>query len=258
MDSDVDLISAKAMLEWVEELGISEAISEKPINRFNTKADEKAKITVPRIIERLPTLNAYVPMEEAAIVSAKAENLQDLKTAIEEFPHCDLKQGARNAVFSAGSPSAKIMIIGEAPGKDEDYQGVPFVGRAGQLLDKMLLSIGFNRNESDIEKSVYITNVIPWRPPENREPSSEEIDMMMPFLRRHIELVNPMVVVAMGNVSCQCLLGRRGITKLRGIWDEAFGIPVLPMLHPAYLLRNPVAKREAWFDLLSLKEMVLS
>ena len=258
MDSDFDLLTAKAILEWQEELGISEAISEKPINRFDTKKAEDSKIKVPRSIERTPTLNAHDPIDEATIVSTKAENLQDLKTAIDEFPHCDLKHGARNAVFSAGSPSAKIMIIGEAPGRDEDYQGVPFVGRAGQLLDKMLLSIGFNRGESDIKKSVYITNVIPWRPPENREPTKEEIDMMLPFLRRHIELVDPMVVVAMGNVSCQCLLGRRGITKLRGIWDEAFGVPVLPMLHPAYLLRNPVAKREAWFDLLSLKEMVLS
>ena len=122
----------------------------------------------------------------------------------------------------------------------------------------MLFSIGLSREESDVEKSVYITNVIPWRPPENREPTQDEIDMMLPFLKRHAELVEPKVIVAMGNVSCQALLGRRGITKLRGVWAEALGLPVLPMLHPAYLLRNPVAKREAWSDLLSLKEKVFT
>ena len=122
----------------------------------------------------------------------------------------------------------------------------------------MLFSIGLNRDESDVEKTVYITNVIPWRPPENREPTQDEIDMMLPFLKRHVELVQPLAIVAMGNVSCQSLLGRRGIKKLRGIWFEAFGLPVLPMLHPAYLLRNPIAKREAWIDLLSLKEKVFT
>ena len=192
------------------------------------------------------------------MVSANAKNLSELKAAIENFPYCDLKYGARNAVFSAGSPSAKIMIIGEAPGRDEDFKGEPFVGRAGQLLDKMLFSIGLSREASDAEKSVYITNVMPWRPPENREPTQDEIDMMLPFLKRHIELVKPDVLVAMGNISCQSLIGRRGITKIRGIWAEAFGLPVLPMLHPAYLLRNPVAKREAWFDLLSLREKVFT
>ena len=150
------------------------------------------------------------------------------------------------------------MIIGEAPGREEDFKGEPFVGRAGQLLDKMLFSIGLSREASDAEKSVYITNVMPWRPPENREPTQDEIDMMVPFLNRHIELVNPNVLVEMGNISCQSLIARRGITKIRGIWAEAFGLPVLPMLHPAYLLRNPVAKREAWFDLLSLREKVFT
>ena len=198
------------------------------------------------------------PTDEAVMVSANAKNLSELKAAIENFPYCDLKYGARNAVFSAGSPSAKIMIIGEAPGREEDFKGEPFVGRAGQLLDKMLFSIGLSREASDAEKSVYITNVMPWRPPENREPTQDEIDMMLPFLKRHIELVKPDVLVAMGNISCQSLIGRRGITKIRGIWAEAFGLPVLPMLHPAYLLRNPVAKREAWFDLLSLREKVFT
>ena len=258
MESDFDLLDAKAMLKWQAELGISEAISEKPINRFEKNADEKPRVKTTNPNVTHAKIKSQSPIDEALLKSANAKNFLELKSAIENFQHCDLKRGARNTVFSAGSSAAKIMIIGEAPGREEDVQGVPFVGCAGQLLDKMLFSIGLNREESDVQKSVYITNVIPWRPPENREPSQHEIDMMLPFLKRHIELVAPKVIVAMGNVSCQTLLGRKGITKLRGVWAEAFGLPVLPMLHPAYLLRNPVAKREAWSDLLSLKEMVFT
>ena len=258
MESVFDLKSAKALLEWHAELGISEAISERPINRFESKVEANLGPKTSEPKDNPVNIIPDNPTEEAVMVSANAKNLSELKAAIENFPHCDLKYGARNAVFSAGSPSAKIMIIGEAPGREEDFQGEPFVGSAGQLLDKMLFSIGLSREGSDADKSVYITNVMPWRPPENREPTQDEIDMMLPFLKRHIELVKPDVLVAMGNISCQSLIGRRGITKIRGIWVEAFGLPVLPMLHPAYLLRNPVAKREAWFDLLSLRKKVFT
>ena len=141
------------------------------------------------------------------------------------------------------------MIIGEAPGRDEDREGKPFVGRAGQLLDRMFDAIGMARSEN-----VYITNVLPWRPPQNRDPKPDEVAMMMPFVRRHIALARPKVLVAMGNHSCHALLAKRGITKLRGQWHAALDLPVLPMLHPAYLLRQPHAKRQAWDDLLSLKQ----
>ena len=258
MESVFDLKSAKALLEWHAELGISEAISERPVNRFEGKVEANLGPKTSELKDNPVNIIADNPIDQAVMVTANAKNLSELKAAIENFPHCDLKYGARNAVFSAGSPSAKIMIIGEAPGREEDFQGEPFVGRAGQLLDKMLFSIGLSREARAAEKSVYITNVMPWRPPENREPTQDEIDMMVPFLKRHIELVKPNVLVAMGNISCQSLIGRRGITKIRGIWAEAFGLPVLPMLHPAYLLRNPVAKREAWFDLLSLREKVFT
>ena len=143
------------------------------------------------------------------------------------------------------------MLIGEAPGREEDLEGRPFVGRAGQLLDRMLAAIDMSRDA--ILAPVYITNVLPWRPPQNRDPKPEEIAMMRPFLERHVALINPDVVVLMGNVSCQAVLGKRGITRLRGQWTEAFGKPALPMFHPAYLLRTPRAKREAWSDLLALK-----
>ena len=140
------------------------------------------------------------------------------------------------------------MIIGEAPGRDEDREGRPFVGRAGQLLDKMLGAIDLDR-----DKNVYITNVLPWRPPQNRDPLPAEVAMMVPFLKRHVELAEPEVLVLMGNISCQAVLGKRGITRLRGEWDQVWGKPVIPMFHPAYLLRQPVQKRAAWGDLLELK-----
>ena len=165
----------------------------------------------------------------------------------------DLKMGARNLVFFDGNPAARVMIIGEAPGRDEDMQGKPFVGRAGQLLDRMLAAIGMARHADDPARAVYITNVLPWRPPQNRDPTPEEIAMLLPFVQRHVELVDPELVVLMGNTSCQAGLGRRGITRLRGTWTQAYGRPALPMFHPAGLLRNPHNKRHAWADLLELQ-----
>jgi DNA polymerase len=146
------------------------------------------------------------------------------------------------------------MVIGEGPGRDEDMQGSPFVGRAGQLLDKMFAAIGLSRDAVDLERAIYITNVVPWRPPQNRDPSPDEIEMMLPFLQRHVELAAPDVIIAMGNISCSAILGQKGISRLRGTWAKAFGVDVLPMFHPAYLLRNPISKREAWADLLSVKQ----
>jgi DNA polymerase len=155
-------------------------------------------------------------------------------------------------VFSDGHPGARVMILGEAPGRDEDMQGRPFVGRAGQLLDRMFASIGLSRTAPDPGRAIYIANVLPWRPPQNREPTPEEIAMMLPFVRAHVTLAAPDVLVLMGNTPCGAILGQRGVTRLRGQWADALGRPVLPMVHPAYLLRNPAAKREAWADLLSL------
>jgi DNA polymerase len=185
-----------------------------------------------------------VVAQEAA---AAASTLDELRAAIGAYEHCALKRGARNLVFSDGAPDARVMIVGEAPGRDEDLQGRPFVGRAGQLLDRMLAPLGLSRAEN-----VYITNVLPWRPPQNRDPRPDEIAMMKPFLARHIALVDPDLLVIMGNISCDALLGRRGITRLRGTWAEAEGRPAMPMFHPAYLLRQPQMKREAWADMLAV------
>lgn len=184
-------------------------------------------------------------------------DLNALREAVATHPH-PLKENARNCVFADGNPAAKIMIIGEAPGRDEDLQGLPFVGRSGQLLDRMLACIGLDRHAEDAARAVYIANILPWRPVSNRTPSVDEANEFRPFIDRHVALIDPAVVVTMGNVSTKTLLATKtGIMRMRGTWTEAeIGgrtRAVLPMLHPAYLLRQPVDKRHAWADLLSLK-----
>ena len=193
------------------------------------------------------------PVDLARAAANAARSLEDLRAAIVGFDHCDLKKGARNTVFADGNPAARVLILGEAPGADEDREGRPFVGRAGQLLDKMFAAIGLSRTSPDAATALYITNVLPWRPPGNRDPEPVEIAMMLPFVERHIALVDPAVIVVVGNTPLFALTGTKGILRARGNWTMALGKPVLPMTHPAYLLRNPAAKREAWADLLSLK-----
>ena len=253
---------ALALLNWQIELGATDAISDTPVDRYalpdkqaGRPAAPPAQGSVPGVAPAVPTPPAAAAevdaVAEAQRMAADAGDLPALRAALESFEHCALKKGARNLVFSDGQPGARVMIVGEAPGRDEDMQGRPFVGRAGQLLDAMLAAIDMGRDNDDAP--VYITNVLPWRPPQNRDPHPEEIAMMRPFLERHIALAKPDVLVIMGNISAHALLGKRGITRLRGNWTEAHGLPAMPMVHPAYLLRNPAAKREAWADLLSLK-----
>ena len=201
----------------------------------------------------VPAAPAVDVVAAARAVAAQASNLDALREALRGFEHCDLRRGARNLVFADGNPQARVLILGEAPGRDEDMEGRPFVGAAGQLLDQMFAAIGLSRASPDAQAALYITNVMPWRPPGNRDPSPDEIAMMRPFVERHIALVDPQVIVAMGNSPLFALTGGAGIARARGTWAEAFGKPVLPMAHPAYLLRNPIAKREAWADLLALQ-----
>ncbi|MEK6216376.1 MAG: uracil-DNA glycosylase [Boseongicola sp.] len=240
----------KAALELQIALGADEAIGDVPVDRY-TLAKEAPAPAVAR--EAIKELAVEDPVAVAAEAAAAAGNLSELRAAMDAYTHCELKRGARQLVFADGQPNAQVMIIGEAPGRDEDIQGKPFVGRAGQLLDLMFSHIGMSRTSPDAGQALYITNVLPWRPPQNRDPREDEIAMLQPFLKRHVELIAPEVLVIMGNHACQALLGRRGITRLRGAWAEAIGLPALPMFHPAYLLRNPAAKREAWADLLALK-----
>lgn len=255
---EIDFATARAMLEWQIELGADEAMLDAPVNRYEESppakpapapAAEQAEEPLPAPVP----VAAVDPVVEAAALAARAHDLAALAEAMAGFDHCELKRGARNFVFADGNPKARVLILGEAPGREEDLEGRPFVGPAGQLLDRMLAAIGLSRTSPDPSAAVYITNVLPWRPPANREPEPEEIAMFRPFIARHVELVAPDVVVLMGNPACMAALGQRGILRLRGHWAEAFGRPALPMTHPAYLLRNPAAKREAWADLLALR-----
>ena len=244
--------AALAALEWQMDLGVTEITGEGPVDRYALPETLKPAAKTPA-----PTPPAEAPLDSVAAARAAtsaATTLDALRIALTAFEMCDLKRGAKSTVFADGNPAARVLILGEAPGRDEDLEGRPFVGRAGQLLDRMFAAIGLSRTSLDPATALYITNVMPWRPPQNRDPEPEEIAMMRPFVERHIELVNPALIVAMGNTPCQCLLGTRGILRLRGTWAQALGRPVLPMTHPAYLLRTPAAKREAWADLLSLKE----
>ncbi|MGJ8628848.1 MAG: uracil-DNA glycosylase [Sulfitobacter sp.] len=242
----------RTLLEWQVELGATEAICDAPVNRYDVPAAvEKPKATATLTTPMNAAPQKVDAIAAAAQAAAAARSLDELRAAMERFDLCELKKGARNLVFSDGLAGARVMIIGEAPGRDEDLAGKPFVGKAGQLLDKMLAAIDLGRDHADAP--VYITNVLPWRPPQNRDPKPDEIAMMLPFLLRHIELAKPEILVVVGNWSCQALLGKRGITRLRGQWTQAAGLPALPMFHPAYLLRSPEFKREAWTDLLSLK-----
>jgi len=252
MESQLDWHYAKAVLEWQMEMGATEAILDAPVNRFELA--DRAKPAVSKTTAVPTKIVEETPADIATKLAQSAKSLDDLRAIMDGFEHCDLKRGARQLVFSDGKVGARVMVIGEGPGRDEDMQGSPFVGRAGQLLDKMFAAIGLSRDAVDLERAIYITNVVPWRPPQNRDPSPDEIEMMLPFLQRHVELAAPDVIIAMGNISCSAILGQKGISRLRGTWAKAFGVDVLPMFHPAYLLRNPISKREAWADLLSVKQ----
>ena len=251
MESAGDWHSAKALLEWQIEMGADEAIEDAPVDRYALPDTAKPAVAAKLAAQPAAPVARVAkedPVEVARAAAAAASDLDALRAAMAAFEHCELKKGARNLVFADGVAGAPVMIIGEAPGRDEDREGRPFVGRAGQLLDRMLAAIGLSRAEN-----VYITNVLPWRPPQNRDPRPDEIAMLKPFLERHVALADPKVIVLMGNISCQAVLGKRGITRLRGNWDQALGKPILPMFHPAYLLRQPSAKRQAWADLLELQ-----
>lgn len=271
--------AALAALDWQSDLGVTEVIGETPASAYDLPPEAPVRLpATARASEAQPQAHApqsYAPQSHAAqshsgnpaaghddalavarAAADRAHDLNALREAMAGYDHCDLKKGARNLVFCDGNPKARVMIVGEAPGADEDRIGRPFVGRAGQLLDRMLAAIGLSRTSPDAEKAVYITNVMVWRPPGNRDPSAEEIAMMLPFLHRHIALVDPEVLVLMGNTPCAALLERRGILKLRGHWQQVLHRPAMPMTHPAYLLRNPIAKREAWADLLDIRARV--
>ena len=283
-----------AALRWQVDAGADEAIAAAPVDRFAAPAPRPmaesaaeplpnqapipvntagvAPLTPPPPVHRAvnersermsytpPPMTASAPHEgpSAHALAAAATTLEELRAALDRFEGCALKRTATNLVFADGNPQARVMVIGEAPGADEDRQGLPFVGVSGQLLDRMLGSIGLDR-----KSNLYISNMLFWRPPGNRSPSPGEIAACLPFVERHIELVDPAILVLVGGIAAKTMLARQeGIMRLRGRW---FGyetprmprpIPVIATYHPAYLLRSPGQKREAWRDMLEIQEKI--
>jgi DNA polymerase len=246
-----DWHAALAALAWQVDAGVDEVIGDGPVNRYDLAAEPAKAAAAVQVVA--PAAAQSDPVAVAKALAGQAQTLPDLQAALAGFDLCELKKGARNTVFADGNPEARVLVLGEAPGADEDREGRPFVGRAGQLLDRMFAAIGLSRTSPDPAQALYITNVMPWRPPGNRDPEPAEIAMMLPFVERHIALVDPEVILVMGNTPLFALSGGRGILRARGTWGQALGKPLLPMTHPAYLLRNPAGKREAWADLLSLQ-----
>ncbi len=255
-------LDALAALRWLAEAGADEAVSEEPVNRLAAKPAPMTTRPAPaarRVAPAAPARAAAAgdagdAVGTAQARAAQAATLMELKAALEAFDGCALKRTAASTVFADGVPEGRVMLIGEAPGRDEDRIGRPFVGRAGQLLDKMLASIGLDR-----KMNAYITNVINWRPPDNRDPAPEEAAACLPFLRRHIELAEPGIIILLGATAARHVAGvSEGIMKLRGRWLEyRVGdrmVPMMPTLHPAYLLRQPAHKKLAWRDLQAVRD----
>jgi DNA polymerase len=254
------------LLAFYLEAGVDCALMDEPVNRVSDESAAAPRETLP--LSPVRTVPAAMPVArseaapapEVAIQSARkaartAPSLEVLRAMLEQFDGCALKSTATRLVFADGNPRARIMFVGEAPGREEDIEGLPFVGRSGQLLNRMIAAIGLNRSNA------YIANVIPWRPPGNRTPTPQETQVCLPFIQRQIELVNPDVLVTLGNPSTQTLLStREGIMKTRGKWfDYDTGtriIRALPTFHPAYLLRSPSYKRLAWQDLRAIAKVL--
>jgi uracil-DNA glycosylase len=255
--------AALALLRWYVEMGADEAIADAPQDRLQPHPEPQRIVAAPSP-PNTPSAAAAAPAafaeslsegaQSARLLAAGAATVEELAARVARFDGCSLKLTATNTVFADGNPTAPVMIIGEAPGAEEDRSGRPFVGRAGQLLDRMLAAIGLDRTQ------VLVTNMIYWRPPGNRTPTPAEIASCLPFVLRHVALVRPQVLVLAGATAAGALLpGGQGVTRLRGRWfDLAIPgldrpVPTLPMFHPSFLLRAPERKREAWRDLLALR-----
>lgn len=259
------------ILRFYAEAGVDEALEDDPVDRFAESAalarpqppqDRPAPREARRAEQTTPAQAPPPPMlaipdetqaARAREMARQASSLEELREIVAAFDGCNLKFTAKQTVFCDGNPQGGLMLVGEAPGRDEDIEGRPFVGRSGRLLDRMMSAIGLDR------QSAYIANVIPWRPPGNRTPTPIETEICRPFIERQIELANPKVLVTLGGPSAKVLLhASEGVLRLRGNWKvhrtaSGVEIPAMPTLHPAYLLRNPAHKKLAWRDFLEIK-----
>jgi DNA polymerase len=275
--------AARELIAFYHEAGVDAVIGEDPIDRLAEASapalqgpdDSPRPAATVAARERAPTYHT-APLSgrtragppqapaapDAAVMAAReaarsAASLDELRAILDRFEGCALRATATQLVFADGNPQARLMFVGEAPGRDEDIEGLPFVGRSGKLLDRMLAAIGLDR------KSAYIANIVPWRPPGNRTPTPQETAICLPFTQRQIELVDPDVLVCLGNPSTQTLLAtKEGITKTRGRWFRyqtgTREIRAMPTFHPAFLLRNPISKRLAWRDFLAIKKALVA
>lgn len=244
--------SLRSLLDWYERVGVE--TPDLPLSRSVRRIRPKpAAQTAPPPAPKPAAFTAADP----APIAAACKSLAELKAALDTFDAGPLSDGARQAVLSRGNPDADLMVIGEAPGRDEDMAGQPFVGRSGQLLDRMLGAIGLTSGDGETD-DVYIGNVCFWRPPNNRKPDPAELELCRPFVNRHIQLAQPKLILLTGGTAMQVMTGVTGIMKNRGQWQTinvgSGDIPVLPIYHPAFLLRQPALKAEAWQDLLTLRE----
>ena len=256
---------ARDLLDFYAETGVDALLRESPVDRFVSTDPAAPSARFVRPVAPSTDLDsgsratlAAPPAPDEAVMQARsgaknAKTLDELRTILDSFEGCALKSTASQLVFADGNPEARLMLVGEAPGRDEDIEGLPFVGRSGKLLDRMLAAIGLDR------ASVYIANIVPWRPPGNRTPTPQESQICLPFILRQIELADPDILVCLGGPSAQTLLGiKEGITKTRGRWfaleTGKREIRAMPTFHPAFLLRSPLQKRFAWRDFLAIKK----
>ncbi len=251
----MDREEARKLLDWYVEIGVDEATTAVAVDRFAVPPALPPVQAAPARGSQAPAPTAAAP-EDARSLAASASSLTELVEVINAFDGCPLKRTATTTCIADGNAQASIMIIGEAPGAEEDRQGKPFVGPAGKLLDRMLAAIGLDRTR------VYITNTLYWRPPGNRTPTPAEIAVCLPFLERQVELLSPRLLVYAGGTAVRAMFDTapgEGITRLRGRWlrlerEGREPVPAIAMFHPAYLLRQPLKKRESWRDLLAIRE----
>ena len=262
--------TALSALEWLIAMGADEIVQDIPVDRFAPVAaaplpppQPKAAVLAPPPQPRAPApvVTGSQALADARAMAEACVTLDDMISALTRFEACPLKRTATNLCFADGNRQAHTLVIGEAPGRDEDIQGKPFVGRSGQLLDRILKEIGLSRHAEDPAQAVYITNTIYWRPPGNRTPTEAETGQCLPFLKRTIEILQPRRILCVGVTPTQRLINRTdGILKLRGKWYDydagGRNIPLLATLHPAYLLRQPAQKRLAWRDVLALRRAI--
>jgi uracil-DNA glycosylase family 4 len=245
------------LLQWYHEMGMDVAFLDEPRNRFLAKPSPQIPVikqSSSKIEDPVMTAKPTITSNHTGHPAYQCRTLEELRQVMREFTGCSLKETAMNLVFADGNPKADVMLVGEAPGADEDRQGKPFVGQSGQLLDKALATVNLDRTK------VYISNIIPWRPPGNRPPTTAEIAACQPFIEKHIELISPKILILLGGVAAKTLLATtEGIVKLRGSWRTYHPTPTSPAIktmatfHPAYLLRSPGQKAYVWRDLLTVE-----